>query len=64
MKEYKILTQRDKLFAGKFDPEKIESAINSYAPERWVVKAATMAFIPSVTGNREEMIIVLEREKK
>lgn len=31
MKEYKVLTQKDRFFGGKFDPEKLESAINSYA---------------------------------
>lgn len=64
MKEYKILTQKDRFFAGKFDPEKLESAINSYAAEGWIVKAATTASIPSFGGTREEMIIVLERDKK
>jgi len=39
MKQYKVLTQKDRFFAGKFDPEKLESAINSYASEGWVVKA-------------------------
>jgi len=35
MKEYKILTQKDKWFGGKFDPLKLEQAINSYAEEGW-----------------------------
>lgn len=63
MKQYKVLTQKDRFFAGKFDPEKLESAINSYATEGWEVKAATTATIPSLTGSREEMIVILEREK-
>jgi len=64
MKEYKVLTQKDRFFAGKFDPEKLEAAINSYAVEGWVVKSITTATIPSFTGSREEIIIVLERDKK
>jgi len=63
MKEYKVLTQKDRFFAGKFDPEKLENAINSYASEGWRVIAATTASIPSLGGSREELIVVLEREK-
>jgi hypothetical protein len=63
MKEYKVLTQKDRFFAGKFDPEKLENAINSYASEGWQVVSVATAKIPSLTGTREEMIIVMEREK-
>ena len=64
MKEYKILTQKDRLFAGTFDPEKLETMINSYAAHGWAVASIASASIPSLTGAREEMIIVMEREKK
>lgn len=30
MKEYKVLSQKDKWFTGKFDPEALEQAINAY----------------------------------
>lgn len=63
MKEYKVLTQKDRFFAGKFDPEKLEKGINSYAEEGWEVVVSTTASIPSITGNREEMVIILERQK-
>lgn len=63
MKEYKVLTQKDRAFAGKFDPEKLEGAINGYAGQGWRVIAVTTANIPSFTGSREEMIVVLERDK-
>ena len=63
VKEYKVLTQKDRFFAGKFDPEKLEGAINSYATEGWEVVVCTTASIKSLTGNREEMIVVLERNK-
>jgi DNA-directed RNA polymerase subunit RPC12/RpoP len=64
MKEYKVMTQKDRFFAGKFDPEKLEDAINSYASQGWIVKAIATASIPGVMGgNREEMVIVLERDK-
>jgi hypothetical protein len=63
MKEYKVLTQKDRFFGGKFDPEKLEAAINSYASEDWRVISMATANIPSFTGSREELIIILEREK-
>jgi len=64
MKEYKVLTQKDRFFAGKFDPGKLEKAINSYAEQNWVVVATATASIPGfLSGNREEMVIILERDK-
>lgn len=62
MKKYKILTQKDRFFGGKFDPEKLESAINSYVPEGWQVCAVTTATFPGFGSSREEMIVVLEKE--
>jgi len=63
MKEYKVLTQKDKWFSGKFDPVKLEDALNAYAKQGWVVKAAFSADIPAVFGAaREEAIILLERD--
>lgn len=63
MKEYKVLTQKDRFFGGKFDPEKLEKAMNSYASEGWEVVSVATASIPSITGAREEMIVILKREK-
>jgi hypothetical protein len=63
MKEYKVLTQKDRYFSGKFDPEKLEKALNAYSAEGWGVIAATTASIPSLTGNREELIVLMERDK-
>ena len=63
MKEYKVLTQKDRFFNGKFDPEKLEAAINSYANDGWEVVSIATASIPSFSGARDEIIIVLVREK-
>ena len=61
-KEYKVLTQKDKWFSGKFDPAKLEEALNAYAEQGWILKAATTATITGfVGGNRDEMIFILER---
>jgi len=63
LKQYKVLTQKDRFWGGKFDPEKLELALNAYAEQGWqVVSAATAAF-PTLTGSRDEMIIILERDQ-
>lgn len=63
MKQYKVMSQKDRFFGGKFDPEKLESAINSYAEQGWSVVSIATASIPSFGSSREEMIVVMEREK-
>ena len=63
MKEYKVLTQKDRFMSGKFDPEKLEGALNAYATEGWKVTSMATASFPSFTGAREELVVLLEREK-
>lgn len=63
MKEYKVMTQKDKWFAGKFDPELLEKAINSYAEQGWQVVTIATASIPGFAGNRDEMVVLLARDK-
>ena len=58
--QYKILTQKDP-FSGNFEPEKLETTINSFAQEGWRVVAATTGRIPGFGDSRDEMIIVMER---
>lgn len=61
-KEYKVLTQKDKWFSGKFDPEMLESAINSYARQGWRVVSCATATFPGLIGvPREELVVILER---
>jgi hypothetical protein len=63
MKEYKVLTQKDKWFSGKFDPSRLEAALNAYAEQGWRVVTSATAEFPGFTGKRDEMVIVLERDK-
>ena len=64
MYEYKILTQKDRWFGGKFDPNRVEAALNAYAQEGWRLAEAVTASFPAVfSSNREELIITLERQK-
>jgi hypothetical protein len=62
MPQYRVLTQKDRFFSGKFSPEKLEAAINSYAQEGWRVVSMATASIPSFGSNREELIVLLERD--
>jgi len=65
MTQYKVLTQKDRFFAGKFKPEKLEAALNSYAEQGWRVITIATATIPGAFGSthREEMVVVMEREQ-
>lgn len=63
MREYKVLTQKDRWFGGKFEPLKIEQALNSLAAEGWHLVAATTAEFPAMMSKRDEMIMILERER-
>lgn len=63
-KEYKVLTQKDKFFAGEFSPEKLEPAINSYAAQGWLVVSVATIHLPAGPGaTREELIVVMGRDK-
>lgn len=63
MKEYKVLSQKDKWFSGKFDPERLEEALNAYASQGWsVVTSSTAQFPGFLSGVREEIVIIMERE--
>ena len=64
MFEYKVLTQKDKWFSGKFDPQRLEAAINAYAQQGWRVVIATTASFPGFfSSDRDELILVMERPK-
>jgi hypothetical protein len=64
MKEYKVLTQKDKWFSGKFDPENLERALNSYAEQGWKVITSCSASVQALFGSaRDELVIILERDR-
>lgn len=61
-RQYKLLTQKDKFFEGKFELSKLEDAVNHYAKNGWCVKAMTSALVHGFSGGpREEIVILLER---
>ena len=62
MKEYKVLTQKDKWFSGKFDPERLQDALNAYAQQGWNLVTCATADVPGFGGTRQEFVGVMERE--
>ena len=61
----KVLTQKDKWFSGKFDPQLLEDALNAYGEQGWELDTAVTATIPGVSfgGNeREEVVFILGRK--
>ena len=45
MKIYKVMTQKDRAFGGKFNPEKVEEALNGLAKEGWEVTGVVLSLI-------------------
>lgn len=63
MTRYKVLTQKDRFFSGKFDPKKLEDALNAYAEEGWEVVTSATAEMPGLTRGREELVVILARDR-
>ncbi len=61
MYEYKILTDRDARFSGRFDLTGLESTLNGYAADGWRV---TEGFTASSIwkSSKAEIVLILERE--
>lgn len=60
--QYKVLSQKDKWFTGKFDPMVLEQALNAYAQQGWRVIGCATADIAGFGAARQEFITILERE--
>ena len=62
--EYKVLSQKDKWFSGKFDPALLEQAMNAYAQQGWRVIGCATADIAGFGTTRQEFVTIMEREVK
>jgi hypothetical protein len=62
MKAFKVMTQKDRAFGGKFNPEKVEEALNAMAKEGWELSGVVSAEFPSFGGGRSELVIFLSKE--
>ena len=61
-RQYKVLTQKDRWFEGKFELAKLEEALNHYARQGWVVRAMATPHVVGFSGGpREELVILMER---
>ena len=61
--EYKVLTQDDRRWSGKFSPENLEHTLNSYATEGWRVVSSFPVTSPWSLSSAQVMIL-LERETR
>lgn len=60
MYEYKVLTERDSRFSGRFDPESLETVLNGYAADGWRVVSSFLA--TSVwKSSKTDIVVILER---
>ena len=58
--EYKVLTQQDRRWSGKFTPENLENTLNSYAAEGWRV-VSTLPVASPWTMSTSQVMSLLER---
>ncbi len=59
--QYRVLTQKDQGFAGKFSATKLEEMLNAHARQGWCLKSAVTIQIPGHGGHHDELIVILER---
>ncbi len=62
MYEYKIVTERDSRFSGRFDQESLEATLNSYADEGWRLVEGFLA-ASLWKSIKAEVVLILERER-
>jgi hypothetical protein len=60
MPTYKILTERDRAFAGNFDPEKLEDVLNAHAADGWRVVSAFQTENIWKTS-KTNIVVIMER---
>lgn len=63
--EYKVITQDDKIFGGKFNATKLTQVLNDYAAQGWTVKGVCAGDFPAGFGGkvRQEIVLILERTR-
>ena len=62
MKQYFVLTMKDKWFSGKFDPQKLQDALNAYAQQNWRLVSCATADFPGFGSARQEFVAIMERD--
>jgi hypothetical protein len=59
--EYKVLTQEDRRWSGKFSSANLERTLNSYAAEGWRV-VSSFPVTSMWSFSTSQVLILLERE--
>jgi hypothetical protein len=62
MFEYKVLTERDAKFSGKFDLDALEATLNDFAAEGWRLAESFIA-ANLWKSSKAEMVMILERTR-
>jgi len=62
MFEYKVLTERDSRFSGKFDLDALEVTLNDYAAEGWRLVESFLA-ANLWKSSKAEIVMILERAR-
>ncbi len=63
MFEYKVISAKDKLFGNRFDPQKLEKAINTLGAEGWELVEIANSDSAGMLTSRSEMIMIFKRKK-
>ncbi len=62
MLEYKVLTERDTKWTGRFDTEVLENLLNGYAANGWRLAESFVA-ASLWKSVKAEIVVILERER-
>lgn len=64
MKEYLVITQKDKWFSGRFDSAVLQQVLNDHAKKGWRVVSMVTASREGVLlgGDKDEVIVLLEKD--
>jgi hypothetical protein len=60
MYEYKVLTERDKVFSGAFDVDSLADALNTWGSEGWRLVNGFLA-ASLWKSAKAEIVLILER---
>jgi hypothetical protein len=64
VKEYLVITQKDKWFSGRFDAAVLQQVLNDHAKKGWRVVSMVTASREGVLvgGDKDEIIVLLEKD--
>lgn len=64
MKEYLIISQKDKWFSGRFDAATLTKVLNEHARQGWCVVTMATASRETLVSiqDKDELIVLLERD--